>query len=224
MIEFSKSNFIVKVKGSSKLADIQNILKSESQFIPIGPFNFDYSIKEIIDYNLFGDYGNEFGQVKDWVINLELNTNNKNLILGADIVKNVSGYNLFRLIVGARGDLGKVNWVTFRTLPIHKMTNIKDFQILNGFRIVSIPEHIFQLSQFLKKNNFEYKIFNNIAVVDISIPKISKMKNFEHNDYPHVKKYIEKIYKLENGIPSIINPQNKNQAIIDEIKSNFKFI
>lgn len=223
MIVFSKSNFIVKVKGNSKLSDIQNILKMDSQFIPIGPFNFDYSIKEIIDYNLFGDYGDEYGQVKDWVINLELNTSNKNLILGADIVKNVSGYNLFRLIVGARGGLGKVNWVTFRTLPIHKMTNIKDIQILNGRRIVTLPEYIFQLTQFLKVRNFEYKIFKNIAVVDISIQNSSKMENFEQNDYPKIKKYIEKMYKLKNGIPFIINPQNKNQSIIDEIKSNFKF-
>ena len=36
MIELSKSNFIVKVNGGSKLFDIQNILESHDQFIPVG--------------------------------------------------------------------------------------------------------------------------------------------------------------------------------------------
>jgi hypothetical protein len=222
MIEFSKPNFIIKVESKRKLSEIQDYLKSHSQFIPIGPFNVDYSIIDIIDFNLFGDYGNEFGQVKDWVINLELNTSNKDLILGADIVKNVSGYNLFRLIVGARGELGKINWVTFRTLPIHKMKEIDSSQILNGVRIVTLPEYIFQIKQYIENKKLNYKIYNEIAVIDIAIKKELIISEFEKNDYLKIKKYVKKLYQLKNGIPILINP-NKNQTIIEEIKSNFKF-
>ena len=67
------------------------------------------------------------------------------------MVKNVSGYNLARLIVGARGKLGKIDWVTFRTLPIFKKPNLKK-QILNGLRIVVLPEYISKIIQYLNIN------------------------------------------------------------------------
>ena len=212
MIELSKSNFIVKVNGDSKISNLQNELESQDQFIPIGPFNIDFTIKEIIDFNLFGGYVEKFGQAKDWVINIGLETKNQNLVLGADVVKNVSGYNLSRLMVGARSKLGKINWVTFRTLPIHKKQNYSP-QILNGLRLIVLPEFISKIVQYLNDRSIEFVVYEQITVIDIS----SKDQLLE------IKKFIQIKYKLIDGIPHLIAPEEKNSKIIARIKSNFRF-
>ena len=212
MIEFSKSNFIVKVNVDSKISNLQNELESQDQFIPIGPFDIDFTIKEIIDFNLFGGYVEKFGQAKDWVINIGLKTKNQNLVLGADVAKNVSGYNLSRLMVGARGKLGKINWVTFRTLPIHKKQNYSS-QILNGLRLIVLPEFISKIVQCLNDRSIEFVVYEQISVIDIS----SKDQLLD------IEKFIQIKYELIDGISHLIAPDEKNSKIIKRIKSNFRF-
>ena len=70
MIYFSKPNFIVKVNSSSKIFDIQHQLQYYDQFIPIGSFDIDFTIKEIIDFKLFGGFVEKFGNVENWVLNM----------------------------------------------------------------------------------------------------------------------------------------------------------
>jgi len=78
-MNFSKSNFVVNVNGESNFNSIQQKLKEENQFIPVGPFDENYTIEEIINNNLIGKYVDFFGQVKDWVLNVELeNKSRKN--------------------------------------------------------------------------------------------------------------------------------------------------
>ena len=67
----------------------------------------------------------------------------------------MSGYNLSRLLVGARGLLGEIKWVTLRTLPLHKKTNISG-QIIDGLRIVILPEFITRISKYLQNLKKKY--------------------------------------------------------------------
>lgn len=205
MIKIIQSNLIIKVSGDEPINKIQSELEKHNQFIPIGPFDFDYRISEIVNHNLIGKFVDDFGQIKDWVINIELNSNT--LHLGADVVKNVSGYNLSRLIVGGLGEFGEIKSVTFRTLPIQKKTNVSS-QILNGYRIVCLLENLEEIEKLLKDSNFQFIIYRSIGVVDIS-------KNLDSN-------LILKKYNLKNGIPiKIETVKNLNHKIIEGIKSHF---
>ena len=207
MINISQSNLIIKVSGDESINKIQSELENHNQFIPIGPFDFDYQISEIVNHNLIGKFVDDFGQIKDWVINIELNSNSNTLHLGADVVKNVSGYNLSRLIVGGLGEFGEIISVTFRTLPIQKKTNVLG-QILNGYRIVCLLENLEEIEKLLEDSNSQFIIYRSIGVVDIS-------KDFDSNLI--LKKYI-----LKNGIPEkMVHKENLNHKIIEGIKAHF---
>jgi len=207
MIKISKSNMIVKVSGDVAINKVQSELEKHNQFIPIGPFDFDYQISEIVNNNLIGKFVDEFGRVKDWVLNIDLKTNSNTLHLGVDVVKNVSGYNLSRLIVGGLGEFGEIKSITFRTLPIQKKTNVSG-QILNGYRIVCLLESLEEIKKFLKDSNSRFIIYRSIGVVDIS-------KDFDSN-------LILKKYKLKNGIPiKFETVKNLNHKIIEGIKAHF---
>ena len=211
MISFSKPNFIVKVNGHYSFKQLQKQLIKANQFIPIGPFEVDYKVEEIINHNLIGRYVDYFGHAKDWVINVELNSKMIHYTLGADIVKNVSGYNLSRLVVGGRGEFGLINSATFRTLPFNKKPKIKG-QILNGKRIVCLLENLEFISNYFKKKNYQIIVYKSIGVIDI----------LENIEFYEIKKYILREFKLKNGIPYLDSKVRiENKKLINRIKSNF---
>lgn len=211
MINFSKSNFVVKVNGETDFNSIQQKLKKENQFIPIGPFEADFTIEEIVNNNIFGKFVDYFGQVKDWVINVELGSNNSNYILGADIVKNVSGYNLSRFVVGGEGRFGKINTVSFRTLPLLKMPKVSG-QILNGIRIVCLLENMKKIKELLVIENLKFIHFDEIGVIDIE----SEVIPIE------VENFIVRKFSLKNGFLKLFsNTKVENENLIKRIQSNF---
>ena len=176
-MNFSKSNFVVKVNGESNFNSIQQKLKEENQFIPVGPFDGNYTIEEIINNNLIGKYVDFFGQVKDWVLNVELENKSSNYILGADIVKNVSGYNLSRFVVGGEGEFGNIKNVTFRTLPILKMPKVGG-QILNGVRIVCLLENQNKIKEFFQNEKLDFIHFNKMFIHQLLQIKICYIRVF----------------------------------------------
>lgn len=211
MISFSKPNFIVKANGNYSFKQLQKELIKANQFIPIGPFEVDYKIEEIINHNLIGRYVDYFGHAKDWVINVALNSKMIHYTLGADIVKNVSGYNLSRLVVGGRGEFGLINSATFRTLPLNKKPKVNG-QILNGTRIVCLLENLEFISNYFKKNNYQIIVYNSIGVIDI----------LENIEFHEIQKYILREFKLKNGIPYLDSKVRiENEELINRIKSNF---
>lgn len=210
-MNFSKSNFVVKVNGELNFNSIQQKLKEENQFIPVGPFAENYTIEDIINNNLIGKYVDFFGQVKDWVLNVELENKSSNYILGADIVKNVSGYNLSRFIVGGEGDYGNIKNVTFRTLPILKMPKVGG-QILNGVRIVCLLENQNKIIEFLENGKNDFIHFNKIGVFDIESEIV----------LDGIEKLIVRKFLLKNGIPKLFpNTIIENEKLIKRIQSNF---
>lgn len=207
MINISQSNLIIRVSGDETINKVQSELERYNQFIPIGPFDLDYQISEIVNHNLIGKFVDDFGQVKDWVLSIDLKTNSNTLHLGAGVVKNVSGYNLTRFMVGGGGEFGEIKSVTFRTLPIQRKTNVLG-QILDGYRIVCFLENLHEIEALLIKSQIQFVKYPSIGVFDIS----------NNIDSPLIlKKYI-----LKNGISIKMEIQkNLNQKIVEGIKSHF---
>ena len=100
--------------------------------------------------------------------------------------------------------------MTFKTLPIRKKPD-GDRQILNGFRIVIIPEFFSKIILHLEKYSIQYLVYGKIAVIDVK----------SNTDLINLNKYIKIKYKLIDGIPYRINPEEINKNIVKRIKSNF---
>lgn len=197
MIQHHVKNFTVQVSAEIGFHELRSELIKNDQFIPLGPYSLPFKVNEIIEYNLIGGYVEDYGQVKDWIINAVISTSEGEIETGANVVKNVSGYNLTRFIVGSRGKFGKLNKVCLRTLPIHKNYHAESCQISGGYRLVVLPESVLQFEQFLENKNVKFQSFIKMGIIDCEIKS--------NTIFSEINDKILKLYKLINGIPNLLN-------------------
>jgi FAD/FMN-containing dehydrogenase len=75
-------------------------------------------VRDILDHAVTGPRRCGYGLVRDYVLGLKIVTADGEMIrTGGKVVKNVAGYDLTKLFLGARGSLGVIVEVTFKVLP-----------------------------------------------------------------------------------------------------------
>lgn len=101
---------------------LMNAVKEKGLFYPPDPSSRGSCfIGGNIAENSGGPKAVKYGVVKDYVLNLEVVLPNGEIIwTGANVLKNVTGYNLTQLIVGSEGTLGIVTKVVLRLIPLPK--------------------------------------------------------------------------------------------------------
>ena len=108
---------IVVVKAGTTVAELHNHLKAQGQRTSLpdrgGTVGGAIAVGEN-DLNVLGK-----GRVRDAVLQLRyISAEGEIITCGAPVVKNVSGFNLHKLMVGAFGTLGLIAEATLRTNPI----------------------------------------------------------------------------------------------------------
>lgn len=126
LIEIQPQNQTVTVGAGMKLSDLKQHLYAHQQVLPIR-FNDYFSapmlrnpnhIYELIDSNLPHTLSAQHGSWRDWILEAKIVLADGNCVKsGAKVVKSVSGYDLHKLVIGARASLGLVVEVTLRTIP-----------------------------------------------------------------------------------------------------------
>lgn len=112
-------NLIAIVSPGVITADIQKAAEKVGLFYPPDPSSAHIStIGGNLLENASGSKGLKYGTTKEYTIGLELVTPTGEIILtGGKTVKNVTGYDLTRLIVGSEGTLGIVTKAILRLIP-----------------------------------------------------------------------------------------------------------
>jgi glycolate oxidase len=101
---------------------LQNAVKEVNLFYPPDPSSKGSCfIGGNIAENSGGPKAVKYGVVKDYVLNIEVVLPTGEIIwTGANVLKNVTGYNLTQLIVGSEGTLGIVTKIVLRLIPLPK--------------------------------------------------------------------------------------------------------
>ena len=210
-INHQPENLTVSVDAKMTLSQLQNELKKSGQFLPVGPFKHEITIKEIIDYNLLGPHAIEYGVLKNWVLGLTAHVNGEDVKFGSQVMKNVAGYDMTKLFIGTQGNLGKVKQVIFKILPNQFQVNHEPSKILDGTRIVLEISQVDKFIINIKKKSGSYYNYEGLGVLDTNLD--SNILNI--NGQTVGVKYI----RLVNGIP--IAKQNKHPKIIEKIQRIF---
>ncbi|MBD3895274.1 glycolate oxidase subunit GlcE [Halomonas sp. ML-15] len=111
---------IVSVRAGTPLADLEAALDAEGQRLPCEPPHFGASatVGGMIACGLSGPRRPWAGSVRDLVLGTRVITHEgKQLRFGGEVMKNVAGYDLSRLMVGAQGTLGLLTEVSLKVLP-----------------------------------------------------------------------------------------------------------
>jgi glycolate oxidase len=119
ILEIHKDDMIAIVSPGVITADIDHAAKKVGLMYPPDPSSSHVStIAGNLAENSGGPRGLKYGVTKDYVLGLQLVTPEGHIIrTGGRTVKNVTGYDLTKLIVGSEGTLGIITEATLRLIP-----------------------------------------------------------------------------------------------------------
>jgi len=133
IIEYFPEELYIKVKACTPLQEIEDALEKNDQELAFEPLDFGYikngkpnkgTIGGYLSCNYAGSRRFKVGSVRDHVLGFR-GVNGKGDIIksGGTVVKNVTGYDLSKLISGAFGTLVALTEITLKVLPKKQLTN-----------------------------------------------------------------------------------------------------
>ena len=122
------------VQAGMKLSEFQDAIGKRGQWLPVDPpFSGSNTIGDVIENNLNGPQRLGFGTIRDWLIGLRfVMADGREVFNGGNVVKNVAGFDLCKLLAGSRGALGVVVEATFKLSPIPEKRSIRFIEIDNN--------------------------------------------------------------------------------------------
>jgi len=211
LINHQPENLTVSVDANLTLGQLQNKLKKSNQFLPVGPFMNEVTLKEIIDYNLLGPHAIEHGILRNWVLGLTAHVNGEDVEFGSQVMKNVAGYDMTKLFIGTYGKLGVVKQVIFKVLPNQFQVDHEPSGILNGSRIVLKLSQVEDFIKDIKTEAGSHYHYEGLGVLDTNVD--NTVLNIKANIFG--AKYIQ----LINGIP--LAEKSKHPEMIKQIQHIF---
>ena len=127
IIEYLPEELYIKVKACTPINQIEKELKKNKQQLAFEPIDFGYIFSGKSDYgtasgqvacNISGPRRFKVGSVRDHILGFR-GVNGKGEIIksGGMVVKNVTGYDLSKLVCGSYGTLVALTEITFKVLP-----------------------------------------------------------------------------------------------------------
>ena len=124
IIDYRPSELVVTARAGTPLVELADALAAEGQMLPFDPprFGGKGTLGGAIAAGLAGPSRPWLGGVRDAVLGVEIvNGLGERLRFGGSVIKNVAGYDVSRLMVGARGTLGVILSASVRVLPLPDM-------------------------------------------------------------------------------------------------------
>ncbi len=127
IIEYLPEELYIKVKACTPIKDIEVELKKKNQQLAFEPIDFGNLLNGTSDYgtaagqvscNISGPRRFKAGAIRDHVLGFRgVNGRGEIIKSGGVVVKNVTGYDLSKLICGSYGTLVALTEITFKVLP-----------------------------------------------------------------------------------------------------------
>ena len=120
ILEHTPEDMTVTVEAGMTLAALQTELGRHRQWLPLDPPHaHSLTIGGLINANVSGPRRFGYGTIRDYLIGIKVALADGTIIhSGGKVVKNVAGYDLLKLFVGAQGSLGIVLETTFKLRPL----------------------------------------------------------------------------------------------------------
>ena len=127
IIEYFPEELYIKVKAGTSIKEIEEELKKNNQQLAFEPIDFGYFLNGKSDYgtaagqvacNISGSRRFKVGSIRDHVLGFRgVNGRGEIIKSGGVVVKNVTGYDLSKLVCGSYGTLVALTEITFKVLP-----------------------------------------------------------------------------------------------------------
>jgi len=116
---YEPADLTISVEAGLKYSDLTRILDENGQFLPLDPpFAGNATVGGVIAANSSGPRRRRYGTARDMVIGMEFVTmEGKRVRSGGMVVKNVTGLDMAKLMIGSLGTLACIAKVNFKVFP-----------------------------------------------------------------------------------------------------------
>lgn len=120
VLDYTPTELVIRARAGTPLREIQALLAEHGQMLPFEPPSFgeEATLGGTIACGLSGPARFARGAARDFVLGSSLiNGRGEAMNFGGQVMKNVAGYDVSRLMVGAFGTLGVLLDVSLKVLP-----------------------------------------------------------------------------------------------------------
>jgi glycolate oxidase FAD binding subunit len=120
IVDYEPSELVITARCGTPLSEIESALNDRGQFLAFEPpsFNGDPTIGGVIAAGLAGPRRMYAGAARDFVLGVTLlDARGEILRFGGQVMKNVAGFDVSRLLCGSLGILGVLTEVSLKVLP-----------------------------------------------------------------------------------------------------------
>jgi glycolate oxidase FAD binding subunit len=120
IVSYDPTELVITARCGTPLSELMEALDDAQQMLPCEPPSFgdDATVGGMIAAGLSGPRRPWSGSVRDFVLGTRVITGHgKHLRFGGEVMKNVAGYDLSRLMAGSFGSLGVITEVSLKVLP-----------------------------------------------------------------------------------------------------------
>jgi glycolate oxidase FAD binding subunit len=120
VVAYDPADLTLSVEAGLRLSRLASVLAEHGQFLPLAPpFADRATVGGTIASGVDSPLRQFYGTARDYVLGMEFVTGDGRVVKsGGRVVKNVSGYDLHKLMIGSFGSLGVITKVNFRTFPV----------------------------------------------------------------------------------------------------------
>jgi glycolate oxidase FAD binding subunit len=128
ILSYEPTELVVTVGAGTPLAELETLLAERGQCLAFEPPHFGWSqntggsaatVGGMVAAGLSGPARASAGAVREFVLGLHLiNGRGEELVYGGQVMKNVAGYDVSRMMVGSMGTLGLITEVSLKVLPV----------------------------------------------------------------------------------------------------------
>lgn len=121
VVSYEPSELVVTVRAGTPLKALEDLLATQGQSLPFEPprFSDGGTVGGMVAAGLSGPARASVGAVRDYVLGAQLiNGLGEHLTFGGQVMKNVAGYDVSRVLAGSCGSLGLITDVSLKVLPV----------------------------------------------------------------------------------------------------------
>ncbi len=125
IVSYEPSELVVTVRCGTPLAELEAALAEKGQCLAFEPPHFGHNSEQgatvggMVAAGLSGPARATAGAVRDFVLGARfINGLGEDLTFGGQVMKNVAGYDVSRLMAGSWGTLGVITEVSLKVLPV----------------------------------------------------------------------------------------------------------
>ena len=121
IVAYDPTELVITVRGGTRLAEVEAALVAERQMLAFEPPHFgdEATIGGAVATGLSGPRRAAAGALRDFVLGVRImDGRGQDLSFGGRVMKNVAGYDVSRLMVGAFGTLGILLEVSLKLSPV----------------------------------------------------------------------------------------------------------